>query len=187
MVKRLIVLVLAIIPLAAWGLYSPMRVLAPELNGMTCINETLCIDDVRKTNEAQKLYHESSRVVAKTLGPFNDEPRAIFCMTEQCYKSFGFKAPSVAHTVGVSGVVISPRGWNINKIVHEFTHHIQAERLGVVQMLFKPEWLIEGMAYCISNDNMNDVPQRYVEAKNHFVKWQLENGNKNLWEAARNL
>lgn len=43
------------------------------------------------------------------------------------------------------------------------------------------------MAYYVSNDNMHDVPQRYIEATKRFEKWHVELGNDNLWETAQNL
>ena len=54
-------------------------------------------------------------------------------------------------------------------------------------MLLKPDWLIEGMAYYISNDIMHNVPQRYMEAKIRFEKWYIEIGNEKMWETAKNL
>ncbi|MCU7815018.1 MAG: hypothetical protein KZQ81_07370 [Candidatus Thiodiazotropha sp. (ex Rostrolucina anterorostrata)] len=187
MKKGIIVLIITALPVASWGFYKPMRVLAPELNGLTCINEKICLDDIKKTKDAELLYLESASITNNAIGRFYNNPRAIFCTTEKCYKSFGFKSPSVAHAVGTSGVVISPCGWSNTKIIHEFVHHIQAERIGVISMLFKPDWLIEGMAYYISNDNMNDVPLRYIEAKKRFEKWYVELGNEKLWETAKNL
>ena len=185
--KGIIVLIITALPFAAWGFYKPMRVLAPELNGLTCINERICLDDIRKRETAELLYLESSITTNNAIGHFYNDPRVIFCATEKCYESFGFKSPSLAHAVGTSGVVISPRGWSNTKIIHEFVHHIQAERIGVIPMLFKPDWLIEGMAYYISNDNMHGVPQRYIEAKKRFEKWYVELENEKLWETAKNL
>ncbi len=175
------------LPVALWEFYKPMRVLAPELNGLICINEKICIDDIRKAEDAELLYLESASLTNNAIGDFNHNPRTIFCTTEECYRSFGFQSPSVAHAVGTSGVVISPRGWSNTKIIHEFVHHIQAERIGVISMLFKPDWLIEGMAYYISNDIMHNVPQRYIEAKIRFEKWYIEIGNEKMWETAKNL
>ena len=187
MKKGIITLVIAVLPVAAWSFYKPIRVLAPELNGLACINEKICLDDIRKAKDAELLYLESASLTNNAIGNFYNNPRTIFCTTEECYKSFGFKPPSVAHAVGASGVVISPRGWNNTKIIHEFVHHIQAERIGVISMLFKPDWLIEGMAYSISSDNMHEVPQRYIDAKKHFEQWYEELGNEQLWEAAKEL
>lgn len=135
MKKGILALIITVLPVISWGLYKPVRVLAPELNGLTCINERICLDDVSKTEEAELLYLESANITNNAIGNFYNNPRAIFCITEKCYKSFGFSSPSVAHAVGDSGVVISPRGWRNTKIIHEFVHHIQAERIGVIQML----------------------------------------------------
>lgn len=187
MKKGIIALIVLALPFASWSLYKPVRVLAPELNGLTCINEKICLDDISETMDARLLYLESARVANSAAGDFYNKPRAIFCATEQCYTSFGFKAPSVAHAVGKSGVVISPRGWSNEKVIHEFVHHIQAERIGVIKMLFKPDWLIEGMAYYVSNDNMQGVPQRYIEAREHYEKWHGELGGEQLWEAVNKL
>ena len=187
MKNGIITLVIVTLPIAAWGFYKPMRVLAPEFNGLTCVNEQICLDDISKRETAELLYLESASLTNNAIGYFYNNPRAIFCTTEECYESFGFQPPSVAHAIGTSGVVISPRGWSNTKITHEFVHHIQAERIGVISMLFKPDWLIEGMAYYISSDNMHDVPQRYIDAKKRFEKWYIELGNEQLWEAAKEL
>lgn len=187
MKNGIIVLIIIALPVALWGFYKPIRVLAPELNGLICINDNICLDDIRKNEVAKRLYLKSASITNNAIGQFYKNPRAIFCTTETCYKSFGFKPTSVAHAVGTSGVVISPRGWNNTKIIHEFVHHIQAERIGVIQMLLKPDWLIEGMAYYISNDIMHNVPQRYMEAKIRFEKWYIEIGNEKMWETAKNL
>jgi len=187
MKKGIITLVIVALPVAAWSFYKPVRVLAPEFNGLTCINKKICLDDIRKRETAEFLYQQSAIATNNAIGPFHNDPRAIFCTTEKCYESFGFKAPSLAHAVGTSGVVISPRGWTSTKIIHEFVHHIQAEKIGVIRMLFKPEWIIEGMAYSMSDDNMHDVPRRYIEAKKQFEKWRAEIEDENLWDKAKNL
>jgi len=187
MIKRFFVLALLTAPFAVWGMFKPIRVIAPQWNGVTCVSETLCLEDPSKKAEAMGIYEKSSEVVIDKLGAFDKNPRAIFCSTKTCFSSFGLNEPSVAATVGVSGVIISPQGWDTTKVSHEFIHHIQAEKFGVMQMFSKPEWLIEGMAYYLSGDDMDDVPTRYVEARDQFEAWFLENDAEILWWQLKNM
>jgi len=34
-------IVLLLVPGASWAFYKPVRVLAPELNGVTCVNDAI--------------------------------------------------------------------------------------------------------------------------------------------------
>ena len=47
-----------IIPLAAWALVKPLRVLAPQLEGITC-DEWVCVDDNSRRAEATRLYRDA--------------------------------------------------------------------------------------------------------------------------------
>jgi hypothetical protein len=55
-----------------------------------------------------------------------------------------------AMSVSSLGIVISPRGWDGHFVRHEMIHHRQAEELGLLSGILKPEWLIEGMAYSLA-------------------------------------
>jgi len=185
--KRLLLICLLCIPAAAWAICKPMRVLAPQwVERVFCIDAAICIDDVARTQEASALYDNALRFVASTVGPFQDNPRVVFCSTEACFRSFGFEKAS-ASTVGKSGIVISPRGWTPYYVRHEMIHHLQAEQLGVLTQLLRPEWFIEGMAYSLSEDPRQPLPDRWQQRRTEFEAWYQKVGKGNLWEAARAL
>lgn len=186
MIKRIILLSILLSPVVAWALYKPMRVLSPELNGITCINKEICIEEKEKTNKATSLYNNALSYVNSSVGQIKKNPRVTFCSSELCYQSFGFRAPAKATTVGISGIVISPRGWNMHFMRHEMIHHLQSERLGVVQQYLKPEWFKEGMAYSLSQE-----PRKLTEPWNtyqiKFESWLANINNKSFWEEAEKL
>ncbi len=141
--KRVCVLVplivLLVIPGACWAFYKPVRVLAPELNGFTCFTDTICTEEMARYEEASVLYVEAFAFVNAVVGAIEDPPRAVFCSTRDCFESFGFDQ-AAAHTVRVSGIVMSPQGWKSHHMRHEMIHHLQAERLGVFERWRGPVW-----------------------------------------------
>lgn len=174
-------------PFAAWSMYKPVRVLAPEwVNNISCTNSKICIDDDSKYLEAYQLYADALNIVTEAVGQFKHEPHIVFCTTEDCFRSFGFNKAS-AITVGKSGIIISPRGWEAHYIRHEMIHHRQAEELGVFTSLFEPEWLIEGMAYSLSHDPRITLAERWQQTRSEFDGWFKGVGEDNLWDEARKL
>ena len=85
------------------------------------------------------------------LGPLKNYPKAVFCATQECFETFGFKQ-AAASAVGKSALVIGLRGWKPHYIKHEIVHYWQAENIGIIKMLLMDDWLIEGMAYALSDD-----------------------------------
>ncbi|HFD32905.1 MAG TPA: hypothetical protein ENJ28_09410 [Gammaproteobacteria bacterium] len=181
-----IVIILAA-PVAAWAVYKPMRVLAPSwVKGIVCISHEICIEEPSRYQEAKDMYHSALNHVSSVVGVFHKNPRIIFCSTEHCYNSFGFKKSS-ATNIGSSGIVVSPRGWEDYYLRHEMIHHRQAEEFGVFSSLFKPEWLMEGMAYSLSNDARQQLSRRWQSSRDKFDKWLKEIGERNLWQEARKI
>ena len=133
MFKKVLLISLTLLPIASWALYKPMRVLSPELNGITCANDYICIENHEKLNEATLLYNNAILFVNTSVGKVKNKPRITFCSSEKCYNSFGFHAPAKATTVGISEIIVSPRGWNDYFLRHEIIHHLQSEKLGVIQ------------------------------------------------------
>src|SRR5438874_13634472 len=89
-VKRLICgAILFIVPLAAWALVKPLRVLAPQLEGLTC-DEWVCVDDTSRRVEATRLYRDALKSVQTSVGALHAVPRAVFCATSVCSDVFGF-------------------------------------------------------------------------------------------------
>ena len=189
LVRRLCVLipliVLLLIPGASWAFYKPVRVLAPELNGVTCVSDSICMEDVSRHEEASALYDAALGFVNAAVGAVEEWPRAIFCSTQDCFQSFGFDR-AAAHTVGVSGIVVGPRGWKSHFMRHEIIHHLQAERLGVFEQWRSPEWFKEGMAYALSQDPRPVLSEPWQGYRSRFGEWFQSVGRKHLWiEAAK--
>jgi len=188
MIRKLLFLTLLFAPLASWGLYKPVRVLAPELSGdVTCISEKLCLDNPSRHPEATLLYQQAIAFVNGQVGVIEKPPRAIFCTTAECYRAFGFE-DSAASTVGTAGIVVSPRGWQPHYLRHELIHHLQAERLGLINYLASPQWFREGMAYALSEDPRQSLDGPWQQQREQFVTWyQGLADKKDVWKAARSL
>ena len=181
------VVLIFLLPFAAWAMYKPMRVLAPGwVEGVTCIDSEICLEDKSQHKVAERLYRGALRDVSRVIGQFKQNPRVIFCSTQTCYQSFGFKNAS-ATNVGTSGIVISPRGWKYYYLCHEMIHYRQAEELGIISSSFKPEWLIEGMAYSLSGDPRKTLSNRWQTDRDRFNKWIQSVGMDNLWEEAKKI
>jgi hypothetical protein len=184
--KILLIICLLCAPLAVWWLYKPVRVLAPGLvAGVTCVEELLCLDDVTRRDEAHALYEAAVGYVNAAAGAIEQRPRAVFCATEACFRAFGFEK-STARAIGVSGIVISPRGWDRYYLRHELIHHLQAERLGVLRQMFAPEWFTEGMAYSLSGVP-GDLGEPWQSYRARFERWHDRVGRGAIWSAAREL
>jgi len=177
---------LVVSPLAIWTFYKPARLLAPELAGVSCVSDTICMDDVARHAEATVLYDEAYAFVRSTVGAFRRGPRVIFCSTETCFRSFGFDR-AVAQAVGVSGIVLGPRGWKDYYLRHEMIHHLQAERLGVIRQWLMPGWFTEGMAYAFSQDPRPVLADPWQEYRAAFESWYQVVGKDDLWVEARAL
>jgi hypothetical protein len=158
MFKRIVFIALLALPVAAWAFVKPVRVLAPQLAGLTCHGK-VCVDDLSRLSEATGLYENAVGYVRDNIGEFQAEPRAVFCSTKACSRSFGFTS-TLAYTVATAGVVISHRGWRPYLVRHELIHHLQNEHLGSLRAwLFKPAWFREGMAYSLSQDPRRPLPE----------------------------
>lgn len=187
MLKRLFLVALLCSPAAAWALYKPMRVLAPQLVlGVSCATENICTDDTARFGEAERLYNDALQFVVSSVASIEKHPRVIFCATEACFHSFGFTKSS-ANTVGVFGIVISPRAWNQTYLRHEMIHHIQAQRMGVYKQWRSPEWFKEGMAYSLSKDSRKNLAEPFQQYRAKFEEWYQSLGKERLWEEAKNL
>lgn len=173
-------------PIAAWVLVKPVRVLAPSMVGIRCISETVCTDDLSKSQDAVALYTEAHHFVSVTLNPFQAAPIVIFCATEICADSFGLGARS-AVTVGRLGTVIGPRAWKPYYVRHELIHVAQAEQLGTIGLLFKPQWFVEGMAYALSEDPRPTLAEPFETNRLQFRKWLQAINRRELWKLASDL
>ena len=182
---RLLVM-LAVVPLITWFAVKPVRVVAPTLAGVSCLNASVCVDDPTRLVEAAGLYAEAVAFVPELLGPFKSKPRVIFCATQACADAFGLGARA-AVTVGTWGTVIGPRAWESFFVRHELIHHAQAERIGTLRLLFKPQWFVEGMAYALSQDPRQPLTEPFESQRRRFLAWYGGVGPQGLWRAAREL
>ncbi|HEY0666459.1 MAG TPA: hypothetical protein VGD24_10365 [Gallionella sp.] len=187
MLKRLLLLTLLTTPLATWSLIKPVRVLAPELNGVSCLNDTICTDDPSRYMDASDLYESARQFVEAAVGPIEHKPRVIFCSADSCFQAFGLGRRSAA-TLGTVAIVISPRAWQPHYVRHEMLHHIQNERLGSFNVwIARPEWFVEGMAYSVSEDPRPVLSEPWQQDRNRFEAWYRQVGKDNLWDAAAKL
>ena len=180
-------ILILVAPFAAWAKYKPVRVLAPEWVGdVSCVTSEVCLDDESKYPEALRIYESALHFVGQAVGPFQKHPRIVFCSTETCFRSFGFTKSS-ASTVGRFGMVISPRGWADYYVRHEMIHYRQAEELGSLARLTNPEWLIEGMAYSLSDDPREPLSEPWQSHRAMFEAWFRKVGKRRLWNEAERL
>jgi hypothetical protein len=190
MMKKILIILLILIfsaPIACWVLYKPIRVVYPEwVDGISCNHEGICIDDVSNIFKASSLYKNALNSVSTEVGSFKQNPHVIFCSTQECFESFGFKK-AAAMSVSSLGIVISPRGWDGHFVRHEMIHHRQAEELGLLSGILKPEWLIEGMAYSLSFDPRMQLADQWQKDRIKFEAWYQKIGKKQLWKQASKL
>lgn len=186
MLKTAIFLITLALPLAAWAFVKPVRVLAPQLEGLTC-EGLVCIDDPARRDEAAALYRDAFRFVQTSVGAMALEPRAVFCSTHACAEKFGLLRRN-AYNVGTFAVVIGDRGWKPYFVRHELIHHLQNERLGSIQnSFFKPVWFREGMAYSLSEDPRRPLPEPLQGYRSRFEAWYGPIGLEGLWVEAEKL
>lgn len=153
---------------------------------MRCVGERICTDDVSRHADAARLYAAARDFVTASVGNFEAEPRVVFCATQACFRSFGFDR-AAAHTIGVSGIVLAPRGWKDYVLRHEMIHHLQAERLGVIRQWRMPGWFSEGMAYAFSEDPRPNLGPPSQGHRSRFRTWYRAVDKEKLWAEARKL
>ena len=184
--KRLSVLLLIVVPVLAWLIVGPVRVIAPTLVGINCPSSTVCVDDVTQFQTATQLYSEAVNFVSGNVGQIKGAPKVIFCSTQACADSFGLGARS-AVTLGEFGTVISPRAWKPYYVRHEMIHYLEGEQIGVLWLLFKPSWFVEGMAYALSEDPRKPLVEPYEGYRTQFLSWYSKIDKQALWLEAGKL
>ena len=184
--KFIVSSVLLALPLAAWAFVKPVRVLAPQLEGLTC-DDVICVDDLSSRPMAVALYRNAVQHVQTSVGRLHAVPRAVFCSTSACAEKFGFRV-ALAYNVGTFGIVISHRAWRPYLVRHELIHHLQNEHLGSIRAwLFKPSWFREGMAYSLSQDPRDRLPEPLQGYRSRFNDWLKQVGPSKLWIEADRL
>jgi len=186
MLKKAILLVVLAAPVAAWAFVKPVRVLAPQLEGLECEGR-VCVDDPARRAKATALYGDAVASVQARFGAMETTPRAIFCSTRECAEKFGMGRRN-AYNVGLVALVIGDRGWYPFFVRHELIHHVQNERLGSFRMwLFKPVWFREGMAYSLSGDPRRPLAEPLEGHRSEFEAWYKQVGPERLWVEAGRL
>lgn len=184
--KVRLLVTLAVIPLLAWFLVKPVRVLAPQLAGVSCLSAFVCLDDSARQQEADSLRAEGMAFVQGMLSPIEGKPRLIFCASRACADFFGLGARS-AVTLGTFGTVIGPGAWKPYYVRHELIHYLQAERLGTFSLLLKPGWFVEGMAYALSQDPRAPLAEPFESHRRKFLAWHAALTKQTVWQAAQGL
>ncbi len=171
-------LLAAALPIAAIALFKPLRILVPQLNGVTCIG-AICVDDLSAFSAAERLHAEAMANVAAKLRPLTSPPRAVFCSSSACYDSFGGGGRGI--TVFRFGVVIPPESWQTYIVEHELIHMLQAQELGLRGRERTPPWFKEGMPFFISAPPAFDLPDYAKPLVAEYAAWEQRVGRDNVW------
>lgn len=171
---------LALLILATLIWFKPIRVVfAHHLSLLHC-EDHICVDDAKAEPLAKTLYNRSLQETQDKVGAFHQQPTMVFCSTLECANTFGM-GKAAAKAVGNLGLLVAPRGWKDFYITHELIHHRQAEEWGNIAMLTKPKWLVEGMAYSLSDDPRPTLSEPFQQWRAQFKLWHQQNPNPNIW------
>ena len=176
-------LLTAAIPVAAWALFKPVRIVAPHLNGVTC-NGAVCVENPSTLPAALRLHAEAMSNVAARLRPLESPPRAVFCSTRACYQSFGGGMERGAAIFNL-GIIIPPDSWQIYIVEHELIHMLQAQELGLRGRERTPPWFKEGMPFFVSAPPAFDLPDYARPLVAEYQAWEQRVGRDNVWAEIR--
>lgn len=158
--------------------YKPARFSMLWINGVSCPDPLVCVEDEDREREAMALYNGAIRKLTPTLGDFLEPPRVIFCSTWDCYEDFGM-TDYPAESYGDVATVIGPEGWETYHVAGALVHRWITQHIGWFRKLFLPVWLGEGMAYELSGD-----PRKLIEPfrgyKKQFREWYGPRRGRNL-------
>lgn len=165
--KYIILVFVVAFPLAGFAFGKPLKIVAPEAFGLNCPEQWLCIDDMSRLEEAKSLYAAGITIVESRLSPLTKKPKVVFCSTKACFSGFGF-GPQAGQSIGGLGVVIAPRGWKSYYVTHELIHQWQSEKYGALNVWLAPDWIVEGMAYALSDDPRKTLSEPFQTYRNHY-------------------
>jgi hypothetical protein len=174
------------LPIVCFAAFPPARRLFPSIAGLDCDARGVCAESAQDLHRAQLLYDDAKQFVQVRLGPLDRGPHTIFCQSERCASYFGLST-SKAQTTGPFGTVIGPDAWVSYLVRHELIHQVQNERMGMFRLSPGPAWLLEGMAYSLSDDPRADLGPPWQEQRARFDTWFAAIGSANLWTAAKAL
>ncbi|AMK78778.1 MULTISPECIES: hypothetical protein [Methylomonas] len=177
-----LVVILLLLPISALAVFRPVRVLIPEAFGVYCNKQNLCVEDLSRLAAAESLLNDSKSYLATQWGLSIGEPKIIFCSTEQCRSAFGL-SNKAGFTLGSFAIAIAPRAWQPHYVAHELIHHWQADQFGSLALLTSEHWLIEGMAYALSNDPRVALHEPFETYRQRFNGWYRLNADIPLKES----
>jgi hypothetical protein len=175
---RWILAVVLAVPASAFAFYKPIRVLLPEAFGVSC-ERNVCVDDRARLDAALALLDHARRYLETEQGLSVGDPKIVFCSHETCRRNFGV-SQRAGFTLGTFGIVIAPRGWQEHYVAHELIHYWQAENFGSLALLSGEPWLIEGMAYALSNDPRRELQEPFESYRQRFNDWRRRNAGAPL-------
>lgn len=175
----------AAIPAIAWAAFKPVRILAPTLNGMTCVAQ-VCVEEASKLALAQTLQHSAVEAVGRKLVPLEQAPLTVFCSTRECYQSFGGGMERGAAILDW-GVILPPESWVAHIVEHEYIHMLQAQQLGLLGREATPLWFKEGMPFLISAPPAHDLPAYARPLVAQYQTWEQKEGRSHVWLSAIDL
>ena len=179
----LLALLAMLMPPLAWAVVKPLRVLAPEWNGVTCAG-AVCVDRPQRLAEAQALYETAHGAVAARLAPLRGRPVAVFCSTRACYHAFGGGMERGMALLDL-GIILAPESWVPHIVEHELIHMLQAERIGLYRRMRAPAWYVEGMAFTLSEPPDDDLPAYARPLVADYGAWEARVGRAGVWDAPR--
>jgi hypothetical protein len=121
---KFIGILMLLLPFVAYAFVKPVKIIFPEVTGVKCIEEWLCIDDLSKQKDAKKLYVNALSSIEFKLTKFNNKPKMVFCSSDDCFAKFGF-SKSKANSIATFGIVIGPKGWKPYYIKDYLIHQWQ--------------------------------------------------------------
>jgi len=173
---KLSVVILLLLPISAFAFFKPVRVLIPEAFGVACNERHVCVEDDSQLASAMSLLNNSKSYLETQWGLSIGETKIIFCSSEKCQSTFGL-GEKAGFTVGSVGIAIAPRGWKQHYVAHELIHHWQADNFGSMALLKGELWLIEGMAYSLSNDPRKELHEPFESYRQRFNDWHRLNAD----------
>ena len=137
---------------------------------MHCNELNICVDDIKQLDAATSLATSAKENLLTQHGLSVGNPKAIFCSTNKCKETFGLsKVGGLAF--GSFAVAVAPRGWKEHYVAHELIHHWQATHFGSLVLITGEQWLIEGMAYALSDDPREILSQPFESYRQQFREW----------------
>lgn len=185
LLKTTALLLALAMPALVWATVKYVRILAPGLNGMVCLDR-VCVEDPSTYDQALALQRNALDAVSRKLGSLNQAPLTAFCSSRRCYHAFGAGMERGAAILDW-GVILPPESWVPHIVEHEYIHMLQAQELGLWGRERTPDWFKEGMAFFVSEPPDHDLPDYARPLTEQYQAWEAQVGRENVWQAAQDL